>query len=77
MAETRASANKAFAAFLEPIRLRYRRTKGSSTSKTNLAMMFKLARAAQRGWRRLNGHEHLVLLLQARVFVDGVLQDAA
>jgi len=122
MAETRESANKAFAAFLEKyqakyedacaclqkdrdvllafydfpaehwkhlrttnpiestfatIRLRHRRTKGSGTRKTSLAMMFKLAQAAQKRWRRLNGHEHLVLLLQGRVFVDGVLQDAA
>ena len=59
------------------IRLRHRRTKGSGTRKTSLAMMFKLAQAAQKGWRRLNGHEHLVLLLQGRVFVDGMLQDAA
>ena len=59
------------------IRLRHRRTKGSGTRKTSLAMMFKLAQAAQKRWRRLNGHEHLVLLHQGRVFVDGVLQDAA
>jgi transposase-like protein len=59
------------------IRLRHRRTKGSGTRKTSLAMMFKLAQAAQKRWRRLNGHEHLVLLLQGRVFVDGMLQDAA
>jgi putative transposase len=59
------------------IRLRHRRTKGNGTRKTSLAMMFKLAQAAQKRWRRLNGHEQLDLLLQGRVFVDGVLQDAA
>jgi transposase-like protein len=59
------------------IRLRHRRTRGSGTRKTSLAMMFMLAQAAQKRWRRLNGHEHLRLLLQGRVFVDGVLQDAA
>ena len=59
------------------IRLRHRRTKGSGTRKTSVAMMFKLAQAAQKRWRRLNGHEHLLLLLQGRVFVDGTLQDAA
>jgi len=59
------------------IRLRHRRTKGSGTRKTSLTMMFKLAQAAQRHWHRLNGHEQLDLLLQGRVFVDGVLQDAA
>jgi putative transposase len=59
------------------IRLRHRRTKGSGTRRTSLAMMFKLAQAAQKRWRRLNGEEQLTLLLQGRVFVDGVLQDAA
>jgi putative transposase len=59
------------------IRLRHRRTKGNGTRKTSLAMMFKLAQAAQKRWRRLNGHEQLDHLLQGRVFVDGELQDAA
>jgi putative transposase len=59
------------------IRLRHRRTKGSGTRKTSLTMMFKLAQAAQKHWHRLNGHEQLDFLLQGRVFVDGVLQDAA
>ena len=59
------------------IRLRHRRTKGNGTRKTSLAMMFKLAQAAQKRWRRLNGPEQLVLLLQGREFVDGVLQEAA
>lgn len=59
------------------IRLRHRRTKGNGTRKTSLAMMFKLAQAAQKRWRRLNGQEQLDLLLQGRKFVDGVLQDAA
>jgi len=59
------------------IRLRHRRTKGNGTRKTSLAMMFKLAQAAQKRWRRLNGHEQLDLLLQGRVFVDGEVQDAA
>jgi putative transposase len=59
------------------IRLRHRRTKGNGTRKTSLAMMFKLAQAAQKRWHRLNGQEQLVLLLQGRVFVDGEVQDAA
>jgi hypothetical protein len=40
-------------------------------------MMFKLAQAAQKRWRRLNGHEQFVFLLQGRVFVNGELQEAA
>ena len=59
------------------IRLRHRRTKGNGTRKTSLAMMFKLAQAAQKRWKRLNGHEQLDLVRQGRAFVDGVLQEAA
>jgi putative transposase len=59
------------------IRLRHRRTKGNGTRKTSLAMMFKLAQAAQKKWHRLHGHDRLALLLLGKVFVDGVLQDAA
>ena len=59
------------------IRLRHRRTKGSGTRRASLAMMFKLAQSAQKKWRRLNGPQQIVLLLQGRKFVDGVLQDAA
>jgi transposase-like protein len=59
------------------IRLRHRKTKGSGTRRTSLAMMFKLAQSAQKRWRRLNGHEQITHLLQGKQFVDGVLQDAA
>ena len=59
------------------IRLRHRRTKGNGTRKTSLAMLFKLAQAAQKRWRRLNGPEQLDFLLQGRTLVNGVLQDAA
>jgi transposase-like protein len=59
------------------IRLRHERTKGNGTRKTSLAMMYKLAQAAAKRWRRLNGHEQLVLVVQGRTFVDGELQDAA
>lgn len=59
------------------IRLRHRRTKGSGTRKTSLTMMFKLAQSAQSRWRRLNGHQQLIHLLEGRVFKDGMLQEAA
>ena len=59
------------------IRLRHRRTKGSGTRRTSLAMMFKLAHAAENRWRRLDGHEHIVPLLQGKLYVDGIMQDAA
>ena len=59
------------------IRLRHRRTKGSGTRRASLAMIFKLAQSAQKKWRRLNGHEQIILLFQGKIFVNGVLQDAA
>jgi len=40
-------------------------------------MMFKLAQSASRRWRRLNGHHQIVLVLEGKVFTDGVLQIAA
>ena len=59
------------------IRLRHRRTKGCGTRRASLTMMFKLAQAAQKKWRRLNGHGHIVNLLEGKQFVNGVMQDAA
>jgi len=59
------------------IRLRHRRTKGSGSRRASLAMMFKLAQSAQKRWRRLNGHQHIVHLLEGKKFIDGVMQDAA
>lgn len=59
------------------IRLRHRRTKGCGSRKTSLVMMFKLAEAASKRWRRLDGHEHIVSLLEGKRFVDGILQEAA
>ena len=59
------------------IRLRQRRTKGCGSRRASLTMMFKLAQAAQKRWRRLNGHQHIVPLLEGKQFVNGVMQDAA
>jgi putative transposase len=59
------------------IRLRHRRTKGNGNRRASLAMMFKLAQAAQKSWRRLNGHHHIVHLLEGKKFIDGIMQDAA
>lgn len=59
------------------IRLRHRRTKGSGSRRASLAMMFKLAQAAQKRWRRLNGHTHIAHLIEGKTFIDGIMQDAA
>lgn len=59
------------------IRLRHRRTKGSGTRRTSLAMMFKLAESASKKWRRLRAYEQIVHVIQGRQFIDGTLQEDA
>jgi transposase-like protein len=41
------------------VRHRTVRSKGCLSNKTVLAMIFKLAEAAERSWRRLDGHNQL------------------
>jgi transposase-like protein len=57
------------------VRLRHRRTKGSGSRKASLAMVFKLAQLAEKTWRRLNGHELIVKLVEGHKFVDGIMQE--
>lgn len=59
------------------VRLRHRRTKGSGTRQASLVMIFKLAQAAQRGWRRLNTPNLVLEVARGRTFVDGEMRDAA
>ena len=59
------------------VRLRHRRTKGNGNRKACLAMVFKLAQSAQAHWRKLNGHEKIMLLLKGKTFINGVIKDAA
>lgn len=59
------------------IRLRHRKTKGNGNRKTSLVMMFKLTEAASKRWRRLDGHLHIISLLEGMVFVNGIKQVAA
>ncbi len=40
-------------------------------------MMFKLANAASKRWRRLDGHEHIISLLEGKKFFNGIQQVAA
>ncbi len=53
------------------VRLRTYRTKGPASRKAGLAMAFKLARKAEKGWRKLNASEKLKDLIDGIVFVDG------
>jgi putative transposase len=53
------------------VRLRTYRTKGPGSRKAGLAMAFKLASKAEKGWRKLNGSEKLQDLIDGIVFVNG------
>jgi putative transposase len=54
------------------VRHRTVRSKGCLSNKTALAMIFKLAEAAEKGWRRLNGHNQLPKLILGVKFADGI-----
>src|SRR3712207_6265642 len=54
------------------IRHRTVRAKGCLSNKTALAMIFKLAQAAEKSWRRLDGHHHLPKVIRGVTFTDGV-----
>lgn len=55
------------------VRLRQRRTKGCGSREASLTMAFMLARQAERHWRRLNGSEVIVPVLEGKKFKDGVM----
>lgn len=59
------------------VRHRTRQTKGCGTRKATLTMVFKLARQAEKHWRRLNGYQHITNVINGTVFKDGVIQKAA
>jgi putative transposase len=53
------------------VRLRTERTKGCLSRETALAMVYKLARSAERRWRRLDGTERLAQVVEGIRFRDG------
>jgi transposase-like protein len=57
------------------VRLRHRKTKGSGNRRACLTMVFKLTQSAEKRWRRLNGFELIIPLLQGKKFVDGIMQE--
>jgi len=59
------------------VRLRHRRTKGSGSRTASLTMVFKLAKAAEKRWRRLNGSALLPEVIHGVRFVDGIREQAA
>lgn len=54
------------------IRHRSVRSKGCLSNKTALAMIFKLAEAAEKHWRRLDGHNQLPKVILGIKFADGL-----
>jgi len=54
------------------VRHRTIRTKGCLSNATALAMVFKLVDAAQKSWRRLNGHNQLPKVVLGAKFKDGL-----
>jgi putative transposase len=54
------------------VRHRTIRSKGCLSNKTALAMVFKLVEAAQKCWRRLDGHNQLPKVIQGVKFTDGI-----
>ena len=54
------------------VRHRTARSKGCLSNRTALAMVFKLVEAAQKSWRRLDGHNQLPKLILGVKFDDGL-----
>jgi putative transposase len=59
------------------VRHRTIRAKGCLSKATALAMVFKLVEAAQKSWRRLDGHNQLPKLVLGAKFTDGLELDTA
>jgi putative transposase len=53
------------------VRHRTVRSKGCLSNKTALAMIFKLAEAAEKSWRRLDGHNQLPKVILDVKSIDG------
>jgi transposase-like protein len=54
------------------VRHRTVRSKGCLSNRTALAMIFKLAQAAEKSWRRLDGHHQLPKVIIGVKFIDGI-----
>ncbi|MEZ6018441.1 MAG: IS256 family transposase [Planctomycetota bacterium] len=54
------------------VRLRTTRTKGAGSRAACLAMVFKLAQAAERKWRKLDGHALLGDIIRGVIFKNGI-----
>jgi len=57
--------------------VRHRQTKGCGSRLATLMMVFKLAKEAERHWRKLNGSLLLTEVIEGSRFIDGVMEKAA
>jgi transposase-like protein len=53
------------------VRLRTKKTKGCGSVETTLTMVFKLAREAEKSWRKLRGYRMVPFVLAGEKFIDG------
>jgi transposase-like protein len=58
------------------VRLRTAKTRGCVSRQSMLAMVFMLAKSAERGWRRLKGAERLAEVIAGVRFKNGVPEDS-
>ncbi len=54
------------------VRLRTSRTKGAGSRAACLAMTYKLAKSAEKTWRKLDGSKHLGDVIRGVQFKDGI-----
>ena len=57
------------------VRLRTKKTKGCGTRLATLTMVFKLAKEAQKTWKKIKGYRLIPTVLEGATFVDGELLD--
>lgn len=53
------------------VRHRHRQTKGCGSKTTTLTMAFKMARKAEKSWRRINGYQKISKVIRGIQFRDG------
>ena len=59
------------------VRHRTRQTKGCGSRLATLTMVFKLARQAEKHWRRINAYKLIPKVIEGMIFVDGEMREAA
>jgi len=59
------------------VRHRHRQTKGCGSRLASLTMVFKLAREAEKHWRKINAYRLIAKVIEGIVFEDGIEKKAA